>query len=376
MGIRAIVLPICTAAVLLSACTTTSVEPAPVPSVAAARMDRVHGDLDALIRSGAVGAIATLTENDATAVAASGLSDIAAGTPIPTDRPQHVRVGSVTKAFTAAMVLQLVAERRIDLDRSIDTYLPGLLIGAGVDEHALTVRQILGHRSGLPELPETPETNEYEAAKDGRTYTPAQEIAAALRQPAQFAPGTRFKYTNTNYIVAGMLIEAVTGHRYTDELRDRILTPLALRDTYLPATGETGLRDPHPTGYATVDGVVTDETRVEPSLPWAAGALVSTGADLNRFFLALLSGRVVPQTQLPQMLDGVDMGRGDGMSYGLGIAYTRLPCGLRYVGHLGSIHGFSAISGAAAPGLAVTFSFTGTPATVDVRNLLTHALCR
>jgi D-alanyl-D-alanine carboxypeptidase len=335
----------------------------------------VQGDLDAVVRSGAVGAIATLTENDATTVATSGLSDIAAETPIPTDRHQHVRVGSVTKAFTAAIVLQLVAEHRVDLDEPIDTYLPGLLIGAGVDGHALTVREILGHRSGLPELPGTPET-EYEAAQNGRTYTPVQEIAAALRQPAQFAPGTRFKYTNTNYIVAGMLIEAVTGHRYTDELRDRILTPLALWDTYLPGTGETGLRDPHPTGYATLDGTVTDVTRVEPSLPWAAGALVSTGADLNRFFLALLSGRVVPQDRLPQMLDGSDMGRGDGMSYGLGIAYTQLPCGLQYVGHLGSIYGFSAISGTAAPGLAVTFSFTGTPSTVDIRTLLTHGLCR
>ncbi|WP_245547470.1 serine hydrolase domain-containing protein [Nocardia brevicatena] len=335
-------------------------------------MDRVQGDLDAVVRSGAVGAIATLTENGATAVVISGLADIAAGTPIPADLPQHVRVGSITKAFTAAIVLQLVAERRIDLDRSIDTYLPGLLTGDGVDGHALTVRKILGHRSGLPELPEM---NEYEAAQDGRTYTPAQEIAAALRHPAQFAPGTRFEYTNTNYIVAGMLIEAVTGHRYTDELRDRILTPLALRDTYLPATGETGLRDPHPTGYATVDGTVTDETRVEPSLPWAAGALVSTGADLNRFFLALTAGQVVPRTQLQQMLDGIDMGHGDGMSYGLGIAYTQLPCGLQYVGHVGSIHGFSAISGATAAGLAVTFSYTGTPSTVDIRNLLTHALC-
>ncbi|MGW3276732.1 serine hydrolase domain-containing protein [Nocardia rhamnosiphila] len=375
MGFRAIVLPLCTVAVLLSACTTSSVEPAPAPSVAAARTDIVQGDLDAVVRAGAVGAIATLTENDATVVATSGLSDIAAGTPIPTDRPQHVRVGSVTKAFTAAIVLQLVAEHRIDLDRSIDTYLPGLLIGAGADEQAPTVRQILGHRSGLPELPGTAETNEYEAAQDGRTYTPAQEVAAALRQPAQFAPGTRFKYTNTNYIIAGMLIEAVTGHRYTDELRDRILTPLALRDTYLPATGETGLRDPHPTGYATINGTVTDVTRVEPSLPWAAGALVSTGADLNRFFLALLSGRVVPQDLLPQMLDGSDMGRGDGMSYGLGIAYTQLPCGRQYVGHLGSIYGFSAIAGAAAPGLAVTFSFTGTLSTVDVGDLLTDALC-
>ncbi|WP_245718555.1 serine hydrolase domain-containing protein [Nocardia miyunensis] len=375
MGIRAFVLPICTAMVLLSACTTSSVESVPAPSVALARVDAVQGDLDALIRSGAVGAIATLTKNGTTTVATSGLADIATGTPISRDLAQHVRVGSITKAFTAAIVLQLVAEHRINLDQSIDTYLPGLLSGNGVDGHAITVGQILGHRSGLPELTVSPETNEYEAARRGRTYTPAQEIAAALRRPAQFAPGTQFKYTSTNYIVAGMLIEAVTGHRYTDELRGRILSPLALSDTYLPATGETGLRDPHPTGYATVDGTVTDETRVEPSLLWAAGALVSTGADLNRFFLALLAGQVVPPTQLQQMLDGTDMGHGDGMSYGLGITYTQLPCGPQYVGHLGDVHGFSAISGATASGLAVTFSYTGTPSTVDIRNLLTHALC-
>lgn len=372
---QAAILRVCAAAVLLSACATSSVEPAPVPSVAAARVDKVQGDLDTMVRSGAVGAIATLTENGATTVVTSGLADIATGTPIPADPPQYVRVGSITKAFTAAIVLQLVAEHRIELDQSIDTYLPGLLTGAGVDGRAVTVRQILGHRSGLPELPESPEMNEYEAAQDGRTYTPEQVIAAALRYPAQFAPGTRFEYTNTNYIVAGMLIEAVTGHRYTDELRDRILAPLSLRDTYLPATGETGLRDPHPAGYATVDGIVTDATRLEPSLPWAAGALVGTGADLNRFFLALPAGEVVPQAQLQQMLDGVDMGRGNGMSYGLGIAYTQLPCGLQYIGHLGNIHGFSAISGATASGLAVTFSYTGTPSTVDIRTLLTHGLC-
>lgn len=126
-----------------------------------------------------------------------------------------------------------------------------------------------------------------------------------------------------------MLIEAVTGHRYADELRDRILTPLALSNTYLPTTGETGLRDPHPTGYTTVDGTVTDETRMEPSLAWASGALVSTGADLNRFYLALLAGQVVPQPQLRQMLDGIDMGNGDGMSYGLGVGdlLTHALCG-------------------------------------------------
>ncbi|WP_328387487.1 serine hydrolase domain-containing protein [Nocardia sp. NBC_00416] len=375
MRIRAFALPICTTAVFLSACATTSSEPAAVLPVGVDRVDTVHGDLDELIRSGAVGALATLTDDDATTVVASGRADTAAGIPIPTDPPQHVRVGSVTKSFTAAVVLQLVAEHRIDLDQPIDGYLPGLLTGDGVDGHAITVRQILGHRSGLPEPARTRETNEHAAAQDGRTYTPAQEIALALRSPAQFAPGARFEYANINYIVAGMLIEAVTGHRYTDELRDRILIPLALADTYLPATGETGLRDPHPTGYVTADGIVTDATIMEPSLPWASGALVSTGADLNRFFTALLAGQVVPPAQLRQMLDGTDMGNGDGMSYGLGIAYTQLPCDAEFVGNVGGVHGFTAVSGATAGGRAVTYSYTGTSSALDVRTVLTHALC-
>lgn len=338
-------------------------------------MDKVRDDLDGLIRSGAVGALATLTENGATTVLASGLADIAAKTPIPTDPPQHVRVGSITKTFTAAIVLQLVAEHKIDLDQPIESYLPGLLTGDGVDGRTITVRQLLGHRSGLPEPTESRETNEYTAAQTGRTYTPAQEVALALQHPAQFAPGTRFKYTNTNYIVAGMLIEAVTKHSYSDELRDRILTPLGLSDTYLPATGETGLREPHPTGYATVDGTVTDETRIEPSVPWTSGALVSTGADLNHFYTALLAGQVVPRAQLQQMLDGVDMDHGDGMSYGLGVGYTQLPCGAKFVGHVGNVNGFSAISGATTAARAVTFSYTGTPTTQGVGSLLSHALC-
>ncbi|MGW0247199.1 serine hydrolase domain-containing protein [Nocardia goodfellowii] len=373
MRLRVFTVPLCTAAVLLSACTTSTAEPASASTTA--RMDTVRGDLDAAVRSGAVGAVATLTDNGATAVSTSGLADIATGTAISADVPQHVRIGSVTKTFTAAIVLQLVAENRIDLDRPIGTYLPGLLTGDGVDGNVITVRQILGHRSGLPEPTAYPHLNEYTAARDGHTYTPAQEIALALESPAQFAPGTRFAYTNTNYIVAGMLIEAVTGHRFTDELRDRILTPLRLSDTYLPATGETGLRAPHPTGYATLEGTVTDVTRMEPSVPWTSGSLVSTGADLNRFYLALLAGKVVPQTQLRQMLDGLDMGSGDGMSYGLGVGYAQLPCGAHYVGHIGGVVGFTAISGATAAGRAVTFSFTGSPAAVDIGTLLTHALC-
>nr|WP_227985236.1 serine hydrolase domain-containing protein [Nocardia spumae] len=356
---------------LPAACAPRPPATVPSPAAGADASDRVRGDLDTVVRTGAVGAIATLTTGGSTTVATSGLADIAAKTAIPTDRPEYVRVGSITKTFTAAVVLQLVAEHRIALDVSVDTYLPGLLS----DARDITVRRILGHRSGLPEPPDSPETNEYQAARDGRTFTPAQEIELALRYPLKFAPGNRFEYSNTNYIVAGMVIEAVTGHRYGDELRDRIFTPLHLSNTYLPATGEHVLRDPHPTGYGTVEGIVTDETRMEPSLPWASGAMVSTGADLNRFFIALAAGQIVPQAEWSQMLDGADMGNGDGMFYGLGVGYTRLQCGAQFVGNVGGVYGFSAIAGATDTGRAAAISYTGTPAAVDIRSLLNHALC-
>ena len=198
MRIPALILSTCVAAVLLAACTTNAVESASAPTVPAEKADALRGDLEALIRDGAVGALATLTDNSSTAVLTAGVADIAAGTPIPDDRPQYVRVGSITKSFTAAIVLQLVDEHRIDLDEPVDTYLPGLLTGDHVDGREITVRQILGHRSGLTDPARTRETHEHAAAQDGRTYTPAEEVALALRSPAKFAPGARFEYANIN----------------------------------------------------------------------------------------------------------------------------------------------------------------------------------
>lgn len=146
MRTRVLALAICTTAVLLSSCTTGAAEP--LPSGVATRADTVQADLDGLIGSGAVGALATLTDNG-TIVLAAGTTDLT--TPMPTDPPQHVRVGSITKTFTAAVVLQLVAEGKVELDRPVDMYLPGLLTGDGIDGRVITVRQILGHRSGLPD---------------------------------------------------------------------------------------------------------------------------------------------------------------------------------------------------------------------------------
>ncbi|QIS20335.1 serine hydrolase domain-containing protein [Nocardia terpenica] len=366
------------AVLMLTGCATSTTPSAPAKPTASgpvARADAVRADLDGLIHAGAVGALATLTEGDRTITLAAGSANMATGAPMPTDPPQHVRGGSVTKSFAASVALQLVAEGKIALDASIDTYLPGLLTGNGVDGKAITVRELLQHRSGLPELTDDPEIDAYEAARTGRTFTPAEEIAIALRRPAQFPPGTRTKYTNTNYIVIGMLIERVTGDSYTAEVQRRILTPLGLAGTYLPPAGEVDLRDPHPLGYATIDGKRTDTTRVEPSVPWAAGGMVSTGPDLNHFFTALVSGKVVAGDQLRQMLTGTPLDRMPGLNYGLGVMYAPLSCGAQYVGHLGAITGFSTISGATREGRAVTIAMTGDVEMPDTITLLDHALC-
>ncbi|WP_233608534.1 serine hydrolase domain-containing protein [Nocardia stercoris] len=306
--------------------------PTTAVTVSPERVRSLREDIDALVRAGATGAIATLTENGQTLTVTSGVADRSTGAPMPAATPQQVRIGSVSKVFAASVLLQLVSEGRIRLDDSVDTYLPGLLTGDGVDGKAVTVRQILQHRSGLPELTDFPEIDEYRAGVQHRTFTPAEEIAIALRHPSQFSPGARFRYTNTNYIVVGMLIEKVTGRAYSDVLRDRILTPNHLADTYLPGAGEADLRGPHPEGYAMIDNVLTDVTRQESSVAWAAGAMVSSGDDLDHFGLALLAGKVVPDAQLREMLD-LQHTDDFPVQYGLGIGGAELSCGTQFFGH-------------------------------------------
>ncbi len=165
-------------------------------------------------------------------------------TPAPGLAPQtHVRVASITKTFVAATILQLVAEGKVDLDTPIETYLPGRIRGEGIDANAITVRQLLRHQSGLPEY------------FDADTEPPAEPVTgdqlldAALSRPCQFTPGSAIKYTNTNYVIAGLLIEKLTGHPAADEITWRIIVPLGLSDTYFPAPGDTGLRTPFAHGY-------------------------------------------------------------------------------------------------------------------------------
>ncbi len=284
---------------------------------------------------------------------AAGYSDIETRTAFGPNT--HVRAASMTKTFVAATILQLVAEGRIELDASVETYLPGRIRGEGIDANAITVRQLLRHQSGLPEY------------FDDLTDVPTEPVTAeqlldmALTRPAQFAPGTTMKYTNTNYVIAWLLIEKVTGRPASDEITWRIIVPLGLFDTYFPAPADTGLRPPFAHGYELQDGRRTDVTDFNASAALMSGGLISTNEDMSVFITALLDGRVVPRPQLDEMMETVPMPGGDGLlDYGLGLMKVNLPCTTAW-GHAGDLPGYHSFTAKTFDGPAVSMTFTQSP---------------
>ncbi|PJN31614.1 serine hydrolase [Streptomyces sp. CB02959] len=261
---------------------------------------------------------------------AVGVADLRTGARAPVDG--QVRAGSNTKTFTAVVVLQLVGEGKVELDTPIDHYLPGLVRGEGIDGRAITVRQLLQHTSGLPNYTEFLSAEPFGEDRH-RYYQPRDLLDLAFTHKALFAPGTDWSYSNTNYILAGLLIERITGRPFAEQLSKRVIEPLGLRHTYVPAAGDEGLRDAHPRGYhaSGPGGALNDVTEMDPSSAWAAGELVSSPSDLSRFFSALLGGRLLKPAQLTEMKTTVRMpdrpGAAAEVRYGLGLMRTQLSCG-------------------------------------------------
>jgi D-alanyl-D-alanine carboxypeptidase len=298
-------------------------------------------------QDGAPGAEAVVTDHGRVTVTRSGVGDVSTGKPFPRDAV--FRAGSVTKTFVATVVLQLVAEGKVKLDEPIEHYLPGVVTGNGNDGTKITVRQLLRHTSGIHDYTEDLLTGDVEALRH-RGAEPAELVAMALKHPPLFAPGSSWSYSNTDYIIAGMIVEKVTGNSVATEITRRITRPLGLCDTSLPGRGDERLPDPHAIGYQALDGGLTDFTDFDPSIAGAAGALVTTGRDLDAFFTALLGGRLLPAAQLAEMKTTVP---GDVGGYGLGLIRLTMPDGKTYWGHDGGIFGFGTwaggIDGDAAP---------------------------
>ncbi|MEU1284045.1 serine hydrolase domain-containing protein [Kitasatospora sp. NPDC005856] len=332
---------------------------APTTAFAGGRPDSVQSSLNALVKDdGMPAALASVQGRDGrTRNYTAGVGDLTTGAKVPMDG--QVRIGSNTKAFTAVVVLQLVAEGKLGLDSPVETYLPGLLRGDGIDGRTITVRQLLQHTSGLPEYVDKG------AILSGpkRYYEPRELLDAALAQKAHFAPGTRWEYSNTNYLMAGLIIQKVTGRPLGEEINRRIVDRIGLRHTYFPAPGDTGIREAHPKGYhQEADGSFRDYTELDPSWGWAAGAVVSTDSDLNSFYAALLGGRLLPAAQLAEMRTTVPAeGMAPGVRYGLGLMSRPLSCGGVYWGHGGTIPGYDTDGGATDDGRAVSITVTMIP---------------
>ncbi|MCX5531807.1 beta-lactamase family protein [Streptomyces sp. NBC_00006] len=223
-------------------------------------------------------------------------------------RSDHVRAGSITKTFIATVVLQLAAEHRLKLSARVTTYLPSL-----TGTRTLTVRSLLTQTSGL-----------YDFTTTTRGHVPLTPTAVAklsLSEPRTTQRGT-WAYSNTNYVLLGMIIHQVTGHSYATEARSRIIDPLHLTGTMFPGTRTTV---PSPHG--------PDAVRLDPRTAGASGELISTLPDLNHFYAALLEGRLLPPGALRTMLNT----RPTDGHYGMGLYPEKLPCGTTVWGHNGRI---------------------------------------
>lgn len=326
------------------------VVPTPPPANATAFSDDVgtglQRRLDRLVtRTGFPGVIATVRGRDGRVRSwTAGSGDLRDGSPVPANG--RVRIASNTKMFTATVVLQLVAEGKVDLDAPIERYLPGVVRGNGNDGRRITVRQLLQQTSGLPDYDSIVVERGGSLQNVAHTYVePHDLLDAALDEDRRFRPGKRWEYSNTNYILLGLLVQRITERPIGEEITRRIIEPAGLADTYWPRQGEQRLRGTHPRGYwADAPGApYEDITSMDPSIGWAAGQLVSTTADLGRFMEALLGGELLAPAELAEMKRTVSAPRFDvepGWRYGLGLARRRLSCGGQAWGHGGDIQGF------------------------------------
>ncbi|WP_443033016.1 serine hydrolase domain-containing protein [Streptomyces sp. A1-5] len=351
------------------ASTAASAAPASTPH-------SVQRHLNQLVREdGVPAALASVQDRHGhTRTYTAGVGDVATGAKVPRDG--QVRIGSNTKTFTAVVVLQLVAEGKVELDASVDTYLPGLLRGDGIDGRRITVRQLLQHTSGLP-------TYVDHLSDDIRFYEPGELLDLALKHKAHFAPGAKWEYNNTNYLVAGLLVQKVTGHTVAEQIDRRVVRRIGLRHTYFPAPGDATIRERHPKGYyqESAGTPLVDATEWDPSWAWAAGQMISTNSDLNRFFSALLSGRLLPKAQLDQMRTTVSATSPfpAGARYGLGLVSRPLSCGGVYWGHGGSMTGYETRGGVTGNGRAADVAVTTQPGRTTKEHMdsvVDAALCR
>ncbi|MFB9464704.1 serine hydrolase domain-containing protein [Streptomyces cinereospinus] len=327
----------------LASASAAPVAPRPVPAAAdapaapAPGMDGVAAALTAAMAEGAPGAMARYTAPGEVRVRTAGVRDRVSGAPM--DIRARFRIGSVSKTFSSVVLLQLADEGRVELDRPVDDYLPGLL-----PDDRITVRHLLTHRSGLADYTEAMfhrTVPGFEAVRN-RVFSYQELVGLSLAAPRTTEPGVAYKYSNTNFVVVGMLIEKLTGRPVAEAYDSRIVKPLGLRQTsYVhPDTRIEGLRV---RGYLHPDEAgapLVDSTEQTASWAQSAGAVISSPADLNTFTSALMGGRLLSPAMLGAMTTVTPTDTANTRFYGLGLRRYDLSCGTQVYGHTGTVQGY------------------------------------
>lgn len=281
--------------------------------------------IEEIVAGGFVGVTLRVRDDQGEWAGSAGVAELGGTATPPVDG--HARIGSNTKPIVATLVLQLVADGLIELDVPVADRLPEF----GLDRR-ITVRMLLQHTSGLfnftGEVYEdgsivhgvpVPYGSTSQAWLDDRfhSYRPEELVRRSLANPPRFEPGTGWSYSNTNYVLARLLIEKVTGRSLAEELQRRILGPLGLSGTVAPDASPE-LPESHARIYFRHEDETVDITRYDPSWVCTGGDMISTGRDLQRFIAALLGGELLPAPLLAEMCRPRDTGVPN-HDYGLGL---------------------------------------------------------
>jgi D-alanyl-D-alanine carboxypeptidase len=346
------------------------------PAQADAALDRALQRLVAM-PGGPPGVISVVQRGNSVEVHRAGYGDVE--TKRKPRASDHMLVASVAKAFSGGVALSLVNKGTLSLDDTIGKWLPDLPAAW----HAVTLRQLLNHTSGLPDFSDDPEFQQAVLASLTVAPPPRQLLDFVREDPLNFTPGSEYRYSNSDNVAVGLMVEAATGHSYEDELQEQVYGPLGLTQTTLPRGPE--MPSPFIHGYDREgNGPPEDVSElVAGGWAWASGGIVSTPADLNRFIRGYVGGQLFGPDVQSQQRQFIPGGRSDPPgpgrnSAGLALFQYQTRCGTVY-GHTGNTLGFTQFAAASADGsrsVTVSINLQRTPRSEGQAGAVFRALRR
>jgi D-alanyl-D-alanine carboxypeptidase len=259
-----------------------------------------------------------------------GYANLPAKTPFRL--PYKFRIGSNTKTFVVTVLLQLADEHKLSLDDPISKFNIGVKVPNG---NNITIRQLCEMRSGLFEAYNTPQFDKLNITPHTR-LAPQTLVRWAMMQKPLFAPGAKWNYSNTNYVILGLIVEAVTHDTVGNEIRKRLIAPMGLTDTTFP--DDAAMPPPYAHGYGLTKQKTWEDVTVDipPSLTWAAGGMISTVPDMTRWVKSYVLGTMNSKAMQSQRLRCIPTGLGPNLNFGLGIG-----CSNGWYGYTGGLPGYN-----------------------------------